>query len=161
MAKTVEIVLRVVGTGIVGIGALTAYGTIRMWLKNSQTRNWPTVPGMIVSSELESQTERHHRKPITTYGAGIRYAYEVEGKAYESDQVQLGGTSETSQPGESERMVARYPEGKRVTVYYDPADPATATIEPGALGGIFNMAMVAGGSMLVGGIIVALTFWGR
>ena len=55
-------------------------------------------------------------------------------------------------------MVARYPEGKRVTVYYDPDDAATATLEPGAVGGIFNMAMVAGGLMLVGGIVVALTF---
>ena len=161
MVKTVEIVLRVVGTGIVGIGVLTAYGTVRMRLKTAQAHKWPTVTGTIVSSELESKTEDHSRKPIRTYGAAIRYAYEVDGKAYESDQIQLGGTSETSQPGEFERMVARYPEGMRVTVYYDPDDPATATIEPGALGGIFNMAMVAGGAILVGGIIVALTFWGR
>ena len=58
-------------------------------------------------------------------------------------------------------MVKRYPEGKRVTVYYDRDDPATATLEPGELGGIFNMAMVAGGFILVGGIVVALTIWGH
>jgi hypothetical protein len=161
MATTVEIVLRFVGSGAVAIGVLTAYGTVRMRLKVGQSHKWPTVPGKIVSSELESETERHNRKPITTYAAAIRYAYEVDGKAYESDQIQLGGTSETSQPGEFERMVKRYPEGKRVTVYYDPDDPATATLEPGELGGIFNMAMVAGGFILVGGIIVALTIWGH
>ena len=161
MVQTVEIVLRVVGTGIVAFGVFAAYGTIRLRLKNAQAHKWPTVTGTIVSSELESETKDHDRKPIRTYSAAIRYAYEVGGKAYESDQIQLGGTSETSQPGEFERMVARYPEGKRVTVSYDPDDPATATTEPGELGGIFNMAMVAGGAILVGGILVALTFWPR
>ena len=159
MATTVELVLRVVGGGAVALGVFAAYGTVRMRLKVGQALKWPTVPGEITSSEVQSGTERHHRKPIKTYAAAIRYTYEVDGKAYESDQIQLGGSSETSQPGEFERMVKRYPEGKHVKVYYDPSDPATATLEPGELGGIFNMAMVAGGFILVGGIIVALTLW--
>ena len=160
MARTVEVVIRVVGAGIVGIGALTAYGAIRMRRKTAQAHKWPTVTGTIVSSELETETRYHDGKRIQTYGSAIRYAYEVGGKAYESDQIQLGGTSETSRPGEFERIVARYPEGKRVTVYYDPDDPATATLEPGALGGIFNMAMVAGGAVLVGTILIGLSLWG-
>ena len=57
MATTVEIVLRVVGSGAVAIGVLTAYGTVRMRLKIGQSHKWPTVPGKIVSSELESETE--------------------------------------------------------------------------------------------------------
>ena len=161
MATTAELVVRVVGSGAIAIGVLAGYGTVRMWRKVGQSHKWPTVPGEIVSSELESETEQHHHKPITTYAAAIRYAYEIEGKAYESDQIQLGGTSETSQPREFERMVERYPKGKRVTVYYDPDDPATATLEPGELGGIFNMAIVAGGFILVGGVLVALTIWGH
>lgn len=161
MATNVELVLRVVGSGAIAIGALTAYATVRMRLKVGQSHKWPTVPGEIVSSELESDIERHDRKRITTYAAAIRYAYEVDGKTYESDQIQLGGSSETSEPEEFERMVKRYPEGKRVKVYYDPDAPATATLEPGELGGIYNMAMVAGGFILVGGIIVALTIWGH
>ena len=161
MATTVEIVMRVVGSGAVALGLLTAYATVRMRVKVGQSHKWPTVPGKIVASELESDTNRHDQKRITTYAAAIRYAYEVDGKPYESDQIQLGGSSETSQPEEFEGMVKRYPEGKRVKVYYDPADPATATLEPGEMGGIFNMAMVAGGFILVGGVIVALTIWGK
>ena len=161
MAKTVEIVLRVVGTGMIGIGAFTAYGSIRMRLKTAQAHQWPTVTGTIVASDLESKIDRNtDRKPIRVYNAAIRYAYTVGGKTYESDQIQLGGTSETSRPEEFERTVARYPEGKRVTVYYDPDDAGTATLEPGAVGGIFNMAMVAGGFVLVGGLLVALTLLG-
>lgn len=160
MARTVEIVIRVVGIGMVGIGALTAYGALRMRVKTAQAHTWPTVPGTILSSELEADTGYHDGKRIQTYGAAIRYAYGVGGKTYESEQIQLGGSSETSRPGEFERIVARYPEGKRVTVYYDPDDPATATLEPGALGGIFNMAMVAGGAVLVGAILIGLSLWG-
>ena len=159
MAKPVEIVLRVVGTGAIGIGALAAYGAIRLRLKTAQAHKWPTVTGTIVASDVESTSARGpDEKPIRVYSAAIRYTYTVGGHTYESDQIQLGGTSETSRSGPFERMVARYPEGKRVTVYYDPDDAATATLEPGAVGGIFNMAMVAGGLMLVGGIVVALTF---
>ena len=50
MATTVEIVLRVVGSGAIAIGVLTAYGTVRMRLKVGQSHKWPTVPGRIVSS---------------------------------------------------------------------------------------------------------------
>ena len=161
MAETVELVVRAIGAGGIGVGALTAYGTIRLSLKNAQAYKWPTVTGTIVSSLLESDTANLQDKPIETYGATIRYAYEVDGKAYESDQIQLGGTSETSQPEAFERLVMRYPEGKRVKVFYEPRDPATATLEPGESVGIFNMAMVAGGFMLTGGILVALTIWGK
>lgn len=160
MARTAEIVIRVVGGGLVGIGALVAYGTIRMRLKNAQAHTWPTVRGAILSSEVESEVKRHDGRPIETHAAAIRYTYDVGGKTYESDQIQLGGTRQTSDPDEFEQMIARYPAGKRVTVYYDPTDPAIATLEPGAPGGIFNMAMVGGGCLLVGAILVGLSFWG-
>ncbi len=162
MAGTVEIVMRVVGTGMVGIGVFIAYGMVRLRVKTAQALNWPKVTGTIITSELETWTRpRSKGPPIRMFGATIRFAYEVDGKPYESDQVQLGGTRETSLSGEFERLVARYPEGKRVPVHYDPRDPATAVIEPGKLGGIFNMAMVAGGFLLVGAAMIGATFLGR
>jgi hypothetical protein len=160
VARTGEIVIGVVGAGLVGIGALVAYGTIRMRLKNKQAHTWPTARGTILSSDLESEVKQHDGKPIKTYGAAIRYTYEVGGKTYGSDQIQLGGTRETSDPDEFEQAVARYPVGKRVTVYYDPTDPGIATLEPGASAGIFNMAMVGGGFVLVGAILIGLSLWG-
>jgi hypothetical protein len=48
MARTAEIVIRVIGSGAVGIGALIAYGTIRMRLKNKQAHTWPTARGTIL-----------------------------------------------------------------------------------------------------------------
>lgn len=87
MTTTREIVLRFVGSGLIAIGALAAYGAVRMRIKVGQSHKWPTVPGEIVSSELEHKAGRHDGKRITTYAAGIRYAYEVDGKAYESDQI--------------------------------------------------------------------------
>jgi hypothetical protein len=161
MARTVEIVMRVAGTGMVGIGVFIAYGAVRMRVKTAQARNWPKVTGTIVASELEARTDPHDGRPIRMFGATIRFAYEVGGKTYESDQVQLGGTHETSISGEFERLVAGYPKGKRVPVYHDPRDPATAILEPGKLGGIFNVAMVAGGFVLVGAAMVGATFIGK
>jgi hypothetical protein len=161
MARTVEIVMHVAGTGMVGIGAFIAYGAIRMRVKAMQARNLPKVTGTIVTSELETRTERNGGKPIRMYGATVRYSYEVGGQIFESDQVQLGGTRDTSLSGEFQRLVARYPKGKRVPVHYDPRDPATAVIEPGETGGIFNVAMVAGGFAFVGAAMIVATFFGR
>jgi hypothetical protein len=161
MARTVEIVMRVAGSGMVGIGLFIAYGAVRMRVRTRQARNWPKVTGTIMASELETRTSRNDGKPTRMYGATISYSYEVGGKTYESDQVQLGGTRETSLPGEFQRLVSRYPEGKRIHVHYDPRDPATAVLEPGETGGIFNVAMVAGGFAFVGAAMVVATFFGR
>jgi hypothetical protein len=159
LSLTGLIVLRVVGFFMISIGVLAAYGAIRLRMKLREAHLWPTVTGTILASPLESKTERSPgQKPIKTCAAAIRYAYEVDGKAYESDQVQLGGTSETGRPGSFKRMVEHYDEGQRVQVSYDPADPATATLEPGEAGGILNMAVVAGGFILVGGVVVTMTF---
>ena len=81
MAKPVEIVLRVVGTGAIGIGALAAYGAIRLRLKTAQAHKWPTVTGTIVASDVESTKARGpDDKPIRTSSAAIRYTYTVGGK---------------------------------------------------------------------------------
>lgn len=158
--KTGEIVVCAVGAGLVMLGLLIAYATVRMYRKNRYAHGWPKVTGTIVASDLDVNLIYRNDKSVRTYGAAIRYSYFVGGKAYESDQIQLGGRSETSEPEEYEKAVARYPAGKRVTVYYDPGDPATATLEPGATGGIRNMAFVGGGFVLVGAVLMTLTLRG-
>jgi hypothetical protein len=66
----------------------------------------------------------------------VRFLYEVDGRKYESDRVSTGSSSA------SVRDVPNYPMGARVTVYYDPADPELAVLEPGLRWESFIAAMM-------------------
>lgn len=158
MSGTGLILLRVVAALMVAIGLVGLYGATRLFLRNKHAHQWPTVPGRIARSSFESHRARGpDGKRTMIYGAEVVYTYEVNGKVYESDQVQLGGTSQTSTASGHKRRAAKYVAGAEVKVYYDPTDPGMATLEPGETGGIFSLAMAGGGFVLVGTIVIVMS----
>lgn len=84
--------------------------------------------------------------PYWQYGATIVYEYVVAATTHTSDKVTFGDFS-SSDSSHARGILERYPKGSRVTVYYDPADPGTAVLEPGATG--TNYILLAGGSALL------------
>jgi hypothetical protein len=58
----------------------------------------------------------------------------------------------------SEAIVARYPVGRRIKVFYDPKDPAMAVLEPANRDGLTVLAIVAGGFALVSSILIAAPY---
>lgn len=59
----------------------------------------------------------------------VSYRYSVAGRDYSGDRIAFGG--EASGPkGRAERTVAAYPVGSPVPVFYDPARPESAVLEP-------------------------------
>jgi hypothetical protein len=71
------------------------------------------------------------------YSSHIAYRYAVDGAEFVSTQISMAkkfdaflstfsGTGDAAYEG---TWLARYPVGKRVTVYYDPNDPANALLE--------------------------------
>ena len=114
----------------VAVGYFVAFHLGRPILEEAQaSADWPTTEGVILSSRVV----RSYKGGEWAYAPEVRYAYEVEGHRYEGRAVRLGlegmrfGTR-----GLAARVVNRYRPGERVTVYYDPQDPATAVLEPGA-----------------------------
>jgi len=126
--------------GIIGILAGLSFfffltGELRsIW----ECRNWPTVPGVIMSSKvvktdrMETNT-RPGGKGMTSrivYLPAVSYKYEVDGRQYRSDRVFLWMKSEDyHDPKNARKIVGRYPQGKGVTVYYDPEDHLQAVLE--------------------------------
>jgi hypothetical protein len=152
------LVLRVVAVLIIGVGLVALYGAARLYVRNKSAHKWPTVPGTILHSSFESRRVKGaDDKRTVVHRADILYTYEVNGKVYESEQVQLGGTSETSIASGHKRRADKYVDGAQVKVYYDPTDPGMATLEPGETGGIVNLAIVGGGFVLVGTIVIVLS----
>ena len=107
--------------GTIGI-MIVLYGEYK--LKQSRASvEWPTVPGRIVTSEVDSHTDDEGQ---TSYSSDIEYVYTVEGIEYQSDVVVLGGHEYNVH-----HTVGRYPVGLAVKVAYDPGKPRRAVLEPG------------------------------
>ncbi len=100
---------------------LFAIGT-SFWLQhmNSKAASWPATDGEITWSALVDDP----------HDAGtwveISYRYAVGGRTYSSSQVSYGLMSSALHA--KKRLVAAYPVGKRVSVYYDPDNPAAAVL---------------------------------
>ena len=108
----------------VGIG-LSIWG----WdvLQNARiSESWPTTTGEILSSNVRTDNDDDG----TSYFGDVTFRYAVAELPYTSDNVNFGQDG-SSNRGHAEEIVARYPTGSQVTVYYDPNDAQTAVLEPG------------------------------
>lgn len=96
---------------------------------------WPTVQGVITVAELGKQLDRDidNNRTSTTYSADISYDYLVDDQPYVNGSVHFGAMK-SSDPSVARAMLQRYPVGKSVTVFYNPARPQQAVLEPGVPG---------------------------
>ncbi|CAM3947058.1 DUF3592 domain-containing protein [Roseateles saccharophilus] len=88
---------------------------------NARAADWPDTRGVIVHSE-------HRQAPDgDNDSVRIEYDYQVAGQARRGSKVGYAGGP--SQSADKAALVARYPVGLEVRVYYDPADPGRAVLE--------------------------------
>lgn len=94
-------------------------------------RRWKTTEGIVLESFKTSRRENFQ----TLEDAKVRYEYEVNGKRYQSSTIKASGdmSGDTAKRGQSDmdRLLAKYPAGSRVTVYYNPSMPRMACLEQG------------------------------
>ncbi len=117
------------------------------WMLIARARrkmDWPAVTGRIEVSEASSAED-----DLLPH---IEYSYSVAGVAYRRRLDFPGGTSPT--PEFAASYVEKYPAGAEVQVYYDPRQPAHATLERGVQGGdwlvfVFGVATVLMGLAMI------------
>ena len=108
-------------------------GGFLLWqlLKGMKAKNWPTAPGKVVDSQITRDVSRDSDGDRSvTYGADIRYTYEVDGYEYSGDRRSFADYS-SSNRRRAEKIVARFSPGADVAVYYSPDDPEKCVLEPG------------------------------
>jgi len=102
--------------------------------KTRAMRKWPKTPGRIVRSDVTTTVEQHDRSgsardySVTMYVPRIVYAYEVDGNAFQGDNI--GWSSSANTPAVAEKQVKRFPLQTQVQVFYDPDDPTQSTLAP-------------------------------
>ncbi len=145
--------LLIVGAGFVVVG----------WLSLRDDRNvveWPSVEGRIVSARaieeaVENTNSASGRKRVTTrHSAELAFEYSVAGETRRGNRIQRREPAARTQ-AEIEELLARFPVGRSVKVYYDPRDPDRSVLvsEP-ASGGYAPI--VFGATLLLVGVAIRL-----
>jgi hypothetical protein len=98
------------------------------YLKIRKSPQWPTVQGVITASEV-----LFHRGRFQGYTGNIRYRYRVGDTEYLGTRLSFEAVHLGTQEG-WRHVLASYPVGKAVTVYYDPSHPDVGVLEPGLVG---------------------------
>ena len=116
-----------------GITALAGFGLLvkatRDRIKCNRALSWPTAQGKVLESRLREDQDSEGK----TWAVYIQYEYWANGDTWCSDvwRLEAGSSSFT---GAMEKVIARYPAGSSVTVYYNPDAPNDAMLEPGKMG---------------------------
>ena len=110
------------------IGLVLILKSIRDKKKAEASSSWPSAVGTVTESKIienVSYDEDHYRR--TTYRADVHYTYNVIGTPYESKKLAFGAT-ESSSAKSAQEVIARFPVGASVPVYYNPNDPKEAVL---------------------------------
>jgi hypothetical protein len=105
---------------------------------------WEQVSGTIIFSEVQEEWDTTGDRFV----GRVIYTYEVDGVAYEGDQLDLRGTTYVGNRQDAVELLIPYPVGATVTPYVDPSDPARAVLDrslPGATWGFVGL----GGTLLL------------
>ncbi|HEX8271049.1 MAG TPA: DUF3592 domain-containing protein [Longimicrobiaceae bacterium] len=148
---TAIVVMLAAGFAFLGAAVFLA-SAARALRRGLLTRSWARAEGRVVRSAVARETEATGEGTVDVYRAEVRYRYEAAGAARTGSAVRAddGGSPSRSR---AERTAARYPEGARVAVFYDPADPDRAVLERGA--GSRPVALLLWGALcLAGGLLV-------
>jgi hypothetical protein len=130
-----RIMMGFAGLLIAGGTALVLFGGF--FLKTAWgSHTWPSTPGEVEDIQTIRYTTGSNGS-TRTYRYTITYEYRVEGQSYRSDRFSLGSGSTASRSYDTSRAARRagqeaYPPGSEITVYYDPADPTSTVLKPGA-----------------------------
>jgi hypothetical protein len=111
---------------------LTALIALSDYRASLAAARWPRTQARILSSAAESRrvlTNRGGGSTMVVWSPLVEYSYQANGREYYSSRVSFGADF-AGDRALAEKTVARYPIGSGVAVYYDPANPASAVLEP-------------------------------
>jgi hypothetical protein len=150
----IDAVLIAFGAIAFAIGATLYAVQFRQGLRAHASGKWPTGSATVTASTLERSPDSKRR-----FRAAVQYRYRVGQQEYQSDRIFWGGNEGRQKPMAS--VVAAYPAGRKVRVFYNPQNPAEAVIDPVRNSGsrplvLYAMALMALGLFALTGGLYAL-----
>jgi protein-S-isoprenylcysteine O-methyltransferase Ste14 len=158
----------VVGLPMLVVAGVVAAQAWRGQLRANVARDWPQTTGQVVWSGIYETKVREYRRVgvsrtrwATRYGPRVVYTYTIDGVRHQAERLQMGWALVFSEASGAEQTAARYPAGSQVTVYYNPANPAEATLDRRIGWGTRMLWLVALGVVLATIIILAFLIVSR
>ena len=139
-----------------GFGAALVWWYAIPLIEQLHTRSWPAVPATVLESNV-LKTEGHGEYSITSYLSDIHYRYVYDGIEYHSNCFNLT-EGHTLFGSARKRFTDRFPIGRQIVCFVNPADPSVAVLSRGISPGILN------GFVLLTMIILGGTYalaWGN
>jgi hypothetical protein len=122
--------------GVIFFSLCSLWTLFMIWDNRRQAgraKGWPTAEGVIVSSKAGVFTASSggptRGTRVKLYEPVIEYSYQVNGREYHSTQVSFGARVSTQSQEAAEQRAARYPQGSKVVVHYDPQHASIAVLE--------------------------------
>jgi hypothetical protein len=154
-----------IGSAIfLSFGALGTWSVFTMLQQSRRSRSWPTVTGKIIHSELtqdisqERDSDDGRIRETTMYGVKVAYSYSVGGQAFQSGRIYWSDGIKTNVEGPARKILAAYPLGKSVVVYYQPDKPDLALLEPFTTKGVKMIGVFAAAFFAFGLVFLGLAF---
>ena len=148
------------------VAILSLVSFVRGLQQASASARWPTAAGTVTMSDVieeeieDTDNDKSSIRKIHRYQVDLRYAYQVGKRDFTGFAPNGGWTGVYGTREAAEKAAAQYTNGQPVVVYYDPAQPGSAVLEPG--GGKGSMApLIFGlifGSAGAGTLFVFLKF---
>jgi hypothetical protein len=129
------------------LGALLLWQAWRRQQKVKASMSWPYVLGKVLAASVRQVVVRGDAdtRDTTNYVPSVQYEYQVGGQNYQGNRLAFQEKGYNSHK-KAFKLVADFPVGGPVSVYFDPANPQNAVLERKAHGNNFILA--------VGGILV-------
>lgn len=127
---SVDVGALVLSLGLIAFGGSVGVVAVRVvveqvvaWRQARASQPWPATAGRILKAELVWAGLRQ-RRPRPR----LEYEYHVGGRQYVGQRRLFEGLR-VYETEAAQQVLERYPAGQTVTVYYDPDQPAEATLE--------------------------------
>ena len=123
MNATTLLTVVIIGFVLLILNAVFLVVIYFMRRKMAAVSQWPSVMGTVMMSQIEWRSSSESGS--TAYPV-VQYSYQVNGQAYQGYKLapgpEVGGTG-------ANKVVARYPAGAQVMVFYNPQNPSEAVLE--------------------------------
>lgn len=134
--------LAILGFYLALFGSLFLLGSEALEVRQARrSQAWPVTEGTVLRSEVVVERVQAD----DDFHAEVTYRYRLNGREYQGDRIGFGFEL-SDRLDSAEAIVARYPAGSSILVYYDPADPSQSVLEPGATAGNKLLVMAGAGA---------------
>jgi hypothetical protein len=144
------------------IGVATVVAFVRMRREAKASAQWPITSGQITTSAVveevvEDRDDDRRLRTSTQFRADIGFSYRVGGREYVGTTWKWGMESLYGYAESAQKVIAKYPLGRQVTVHYDPTQPDHAVLEPENRQGTV-VPLVVGGGFGTAGVLMFILF---